>query len=1190
MAAANVGDTPQFTAAAFDAPNTEKSTSITWSSGDNSIATVDANRLVTAVAAGDVTIRATSAENVLGTARLHINAAVVTIASVTLAPSSASLITGATQQFTATVLGTDNQPYLNPGLTWSSSSPAATVDANGLVSAAAAGDATITATASNGVKGSANVHVDAPVVVNITGDVVISQIYGGGGNSSATYTNDYVELFNRGDQPQDITGWKIQYGSAGSSGFSGNIATLPGDVIAPGQHYLVQLTSGGAVGSALPTPDATGAINISASSGKVILYTPGTTPTGACPSDAGIIDHVAYGTSTNCESAWGNTGNLSNTSAAYRKNDGCVKGTDNSTDFQVLTPFARNSASPTKYCNGGPARAQSAATLVINELMGNPVNAESASWGQWFEVYNYGSQDIDLHGWKIVSSGTNQPDHTIASSVVVPAGGYAVIGRGDDINRNGGVTLAYNYFVGNATTIWLDNDDDYLMLVDNSDAKVDSVAWSSLPNGATKGLRDASLDNANVDGANWGYATLTFGAGDYGTPNLDNNPLSDTPPVISANHISFSGRTAADAPVPVGFEAQMFATEVTAALDTIRDGFTWEAMTPALATVDGDGVLHGLSAGTALFRVTAPDGTQRLNSVVIAVPVASTTAQYGNNTEFGDPVDLQSRDSYIIRRTQYTTSYNVSRGIPNWVAYDLNGTHIQVGADRCNCFTFDPELPASFPRYTTADYTGAGSYAGYGIDRGHMTRSMDRTTGTLDNATTFYFDNVVPQASDLNQGPWANEENYLGDLAQNSNKEVYIYVGPTGSKGTVKGEGKITIPEYTWKVALILPRGKGLGDVQSLSDVTVIATIMPNVSGIKNVDWTTYETSVDAVEALTGYDLLSALPDNIETALESQTHIPVAAIASASYSVDAHVQLTVDGSTSSDADAGQALTYQWSFGDGDTGTGVTSTHTYSRSGDFTLQLIVTDPLGIADTAQAVVHVADVTAAVITPTVTGTLGNNGWYTSDVQVSWNVSDPESDVASTTGCDITNIATDAASQIVACSAVNGFGLNSSQSVDIHRDASAPVVSFTGNTGTYTVADNIHILCSASDVGPSGVASTTCADLNVAAYTLALGMHTDSASATDNAGNVGRNSTSFTVTVSTSSLSALVNSFESNSGLQTSLVQKLAAAQAAQDRGDATAMAGQVSAFINQVEAQRGKTITSANADLLIALAQQL
>jgi endonuclease G len=206
------------------------------------------------------------------------------------------------------------------------------------------------------------------------------------------------------------------------------------------------------------------------------------------------------------------------------------------------------------------------------------------------------------------------------------------------------------------------------------------------------------------------------------------------------------------------------------------------------------------------------------------------------------------------------------------VSYDLEATHFGA-EDRCDCFTFDPTLPDDLPRYTTADYTGAGEAAGYGIDRGHLARSFDRTSASLDNATTFYFTNIVPQAADNNQGPWAALETYLGDLARLQNREVYIIAGVAGSKGTVKNEGRITIPASLWKVAVIMPRDQGLADIDDASDLEVIAVVMPNEPGVRNVSWETYRTSVDEVERVSGYDLLALLPDPIEAVVESGPNV-----------------------------------------------------------------------------------------------------------------------------------------------------------------------------------------------------------------------------------------------------------------------------------------------------------------------------
>ena len=99
-----------------------------------------------------------------------------------------------------------------------------------------------------------------------SGEVVISQIYGGGGNSGAPFRNDFVELFNRGTNTVNLAGWSVQYASSASGNWQG---TSLSNSIAPGQYFLLQLASGGANGVFLPPADATGTLSLSAGAGKV---------------------------------------------------------------------------------------------------------------------------------------------------------------------------------------------------------------------------------------------------------------------------------------------------------------------------------------------------------------------------------------------------------------------------------------------------------------------------------------------------------------------------------------------------------------------------------------------------------------------------------------------------------------------------------------------------------------------------------------------------------------------------------------------------------------------------------------------------------------------------------------------------------------------------------------------------------
>src|SRR4051794_43304 len=98
--------------------------------------------------------------------------------------------------------------------------------------------------------------------------IVISQVYGGGGHAGSVYKNDFIELHNTGSSPVSVAGWSVQYASA--TGTSWAVTNLSGTISA-GQYYLVQEAVGAGGTTNLPTPDATGAIPMSATAGKVVL-------------------------------------------------------------------------------------------------------------------------------------------------------------------------------------------------------------------------------------------------------------------------------------------------------------------------------------------------------------------------------------------------------------------------------------------------------------------------------------------------------------------------------------------------------------------------------------------------------------------------------------------------------------------------------------------------------------------------------------------------------------------------------------------------------------------------------------------------------------------------------------------------------------------------------------------------------
>ena len=177
---------------------------------------------------------------------------------------------------------------------------------------------------------------------SVQAQVVISQVYGGGGNSGATLKNDFIELRNNGPTAVDLTGWSVQYASSTGTTWNGR-TNLSGSIPAGG-FYLIQQAQGAGGTVDLPTPDATGTIAMAGTAGKVALSRSTTALTGACPTtDANVVDFVGFGSAANCFEGSAPTGTLSNTTAALRGGDGSIDTNNNGADFAVGAPNPRNS-------------------------------------------------------------------------------------------------------------------------------------------------------------------------------------------------------------------------------------------------------------------------------------------------------------------------------------------------------------------------------------------------------------------------------------------------------------------------------------------------------------------------------------------------------------------------------------------------------------------------------------------------------------------------------------------------------------------------------------------------------------------------------------------------------------------------------------------------------------------------------
>jgi hypothetical protein len=211
-----------------------------------------------------------------------------------------------------------------------------------------------------------------PAAQGSSTDLVIGEVFAGGGNAGATYANDYVELFNRGSASVDLSGWTIQYATAAGTTWS---ATPLTGTLAAGRHYLVQFASGGTAGLALPNPDATDTTSLSTAGGKVALVhaaaplTCGASP-GSCSAVAAMRDLLGYGSATDYEAAAAPA--LTNTTAATRASGGCTDTDANAADFTAETPAPRNSAAAATSCAGGSSGAS------LAQSAGITVNVQSS--------------------------------------------------------------------------------------------------------------------------------------------------------------------------------------------------------------------------------------------------------------------------------------------------------------------------------------------------------------------------------------------------------------------------------------------------------------------------------------------------------------------------------------------------------------------------------------------------------------------------------------------------------------------------------------------------------------------------------------------------------------------------------------------------------------------------------------------
>ena len=541
--------------------------------------------------------------------------------------------------------------------------------------------------------------------------------------------------------------------------------------------------------------------------------------------------------------------------------------------------------------------------MVISQIYGGGGNANATYQNDYVELFNAGTAPFDLGGWTIqYASATGTSWQVQPLGGVVQPGEYYLI----SLASGGAVGAPLPVTPNVSGSINMSGTNGKVALVNGgdpldgcpstgADGVVDLVGYgtANCREGGTNA--PAPSNTTAIFRKNSGYTDTNVNGADFqtGTPAPRRSAVISEigPYVLNVDPRRNSTTAPRDLSITVNFTESV---EVTGAWYDINCAVTGSHNS---ATVAGSGSFRIITPNDAfqpgeqctatIFKNSVSDSdtddgpdndnlkadyTWSFTIATGAAPSYPSSVHLTMGNPNGAVADVNQPNNYLMEKPEFALSYNRDRGTPNWVSWHLSDEWVG-SLQRADTFRPDPAVPAEWYRVLHTDYFSSG------FDRGHMVPNADRDpqTSLPINQATFLMSNMIPQAPDNNQGPWANMENYLRTLLPAN--ELYIVAGGAGTGGTGSSgfattiaDGKVTVPAQTWKVVLVLPKDNTGDDVSRVSCATrTIAVIMPNTQGIRNDNWQAlpYLTSVDAVEALTGYDFFSNLPDPVERCVEA---------------------------------------------------------------------------------------------------------------------------------------------------------------------------------------------------------------------------------------------------------------------------------------------------------------------------------
>ena len=221
-------------------------------------------------------------------------------------------------------------------------------------------------------------------------------------------------------------------------------------------------------------------------------------------------------------------------------------------------------------------------------------------------------------------------------------------------------------------------------------------------------------------------------------------------------------------------------------------------------------------------------------------------------TDYSLPALRKKSGEQILHRTAMTISYNKEMRTPNWVAYQMLKSDMDGNLSREPEFYQDFDIKEEKYRVSTYDYSRSG------YDRGHMAPAGDFNGSRAAKKETFYMTNICPQNHKLNGDSWNTLEKQCRTWA-NREGGIYSVVGPiyTTQNPERIGTHKVAVPDKFFRCILSLRKGHE----------KAVGFIYNNTSNRQRI--TRAACTVDEVEKLTGLDFFAALPDKLESRLES---------------------------------------------------------------------------------------------------------------------------------------------------------------------------------------------------------------------------------------------------------------------------------------------------------------------------------